>query len=135
MDNFLRDLIKDDYKIFDGLVTLRLVHRTTQEVDFDTGQLNTQRTWEDIEGCLVRQLSERQTGSVRQVFEKGKSITADNYQLVDTTIEVPRKEGRVIEVGDVFEQTLEDGKVKKWAVLSLDFATLDTRHRLGCRIL
>jgi hypothetical protein len=135
MDTFLRDLIKDDYKFFDNTRTLKLVHRSTQDVDFDQRKITSFLVEEELEYCLVRQLAERNTAAVRQIFEKGKSITADSYDLVDTIIEVPVKEGRVIDLEDTIQETMPDGSIRKWAIVSMDFATLNTRHRLGCRSL
>lgn len=127
----LRDGLQDDWRIFDNTITLTLVRRTGQEVDFDLQNLSSTTTTEECEGCLIRQISKRETGSVRQVFERGKSITADNYQLSDTAVEVPLKEGRVIKIDDQLHAP--DGR--KWKILAIDYATLNTRYRLGCRTL
>lgn len=129
MDLDLHDSLLDDYLIFDNKVDLVLKHTTAQAPNFATGKLVQDVTTEIIKDCLVRQQSDRQAGTVRQIFEKGKSISNDSVQFVDTIIEVPFNSLRTIEINDTLTQA--DGAV--WEILSLDLATLGTRQRLGCR--
>ncbi len=133
MDLDLHDSLADDYLIFDNKVDLTLKHTTSQLANFSTGKFVQDVTEEIIRDCLIRQMSDRQAGTVRQIFEKGKSISNDSVQFVDTIIEVPVDDIRVIQVNDTLVQTLENGTKKVWQILSIDIATLGTRHRLGCR--
>ena len=134
----LKAAIADDFKIFDNRITLYAVHRDSESVtlDFTNTTFNSTEVETKLEDCcLVRQISERETGTVRQLFERGKSITNDQVQMIDTIIEV-WKPGTIIQPGDRLEERGEGALVlKKWMVLAVDDATLNTRLRAGCRSL
>jgi hypothetical protein len=130
----LADSLADDWMMFDGLTTLTLKHRGVQIPDFARGVLSTDVVESTlVENCLIRMVSNRLTGTMRQIFERGKSIDADSIQLADTIISVPKISGVEIQISDTLEQTVSDGVVRKWQILAIDDATLNTRYRLGCR--
>ena len=132
----LKASIANDFQIFDNKITLYAVHldNATVSLDFANTKFNCTTVETLLENCcLVRQISERETGTVRQLFERGKSITNDMTQMMDTIIEV-WKPNLALKPGDRLEQRGEGALVLKiWMVLAVDDATLNTRLRAGCR--
>ena len=134
----LKAAIANDFKIFDNKITLYAVHLDNETVSLDF--VNTTFNCSVVETlledcCLVRQISERETGTVRQLFERGRAVTNDQTQMMDTIIEV-WKPGTILKPGDKLEQRgLGALVLKTWMVLAVDDATLNTRLRAGCRSL
>ena len=123
--------VEDDYMVFDNLVTL--THQGADDVTVFYDNLTYKRgnNTRPIKNCLIRQVSERIVGAVRQIFERGKSVTNDNIPLVDTVIEIPKKEATVpVEVNDIL---IDEVNGLKFLVLAVDQATLRSRIRAACR--
>jgi len=127
----LKKSIQDDFMVFDGLTNLKLAHEDQlASIDFQNGKYDANVYTIDVPGCLIRQMSERLVGSVRQIFQRGMSIGNDNTDLVDTVIDVPKANAPKININD----QLCDGE-RQWQVLGVDLATLGTRIRCACRSL
>lgn len=129
--------LNDDFAIFDGLKTLVALHRDNKSVSLNFTTTTFQSAVEETvltDCCLVRMISDRQSGAVRQLFERGKSITNDQIQMMDTVIEVWNRTV-VLKPGDTLEERNGNAVVKSWMILAVDDATLATRWRCGCRSL
>src|SRR6478609_6166199 len=87
--------IADDYLCFDGLEEITLTQSVTPSdasnpsLDTTTGIITPNEVDIVIPHALRRQISQRNVGSVRQIFERGKSVTQDEISLADTIFEVP----------------------------------------------
>lgn len=128
--------LDDDYEIFDGKVDLQLhlKKQQNQNIDFTTGTLESSKAVSIVEDCLIRQVSERLAQTVRQIFERGKSVTNDAIPLVDTVIEIPVKNCAELTIGShLFKLDEDNNPVERWEVVAFDKATLRTRWRAACR--
>lgn len=125
---------ENDYLVFDGLEELTLVHGIDVQIDYSTDRLHKSIVTTKVKNCLIRQVSERLSSTVRQIFERGKSIGNDSIPLADTVIEIPIAEATDVTFGDTLTKFDVAGNVKlKFTVLAVDKATLSTRWRAACR--
>ena len=124
----------NDYLVFDGLEELTLEHSTAVNIDYNTDKLTRTTSSSKVKNCLIRQMSERLSNTVRQIFERGKSIGNDSIPLVDTVIEIPVAEAADISITDAVIKLDAAGNVlQRFTILAFDKATLGTRWRAACR--
>lgn len=134
MTDAIQPDVADDYLLFDGLMQLELHLKVTEpNIDFDSMTLQSSTKVSTVEHCLIRQMSERLSGTVRQIFERGKSIGNDAITLVDTVIEVPVIEAPTMAINSYFIRKEEGIITERWEVIAMDKATLRTRWRVACR--
>lgn len=126
----LRESIKDDYKVFDDTRTLRITHSTGDAVvDAATGKVTRPREYTDVPGCLLRQPSLRNGGSVPQIHQRDVSVQKDSFSATDIVIEVPI----LVDLFIKDEDTISDPATgEEWNITAIDYTTLKTRYRLGC---
>lgn len=125
---------KDDYLVFDGLEELTLDHATATHIDYSEDKLTRTTSRSVVKNCLIRQMSERLSNTVRQIFERGKSIGNDSIPLVDTVIEIPVQEAESIAITDSITKLDTAGNVlQRFTILAFDKATLGSRWRAACR--
>ena len=127
-----------DFEVFDfKRDDLWLLHqdKDTVTINHSTTQFTNHQKESQLTNCLVRQISDRTIGSVRQIFERGRSITADSIQVSDTIIEIPTFGNDEPSEGDVIERRApnEQKALEKWTVIAVDSATNNTRIRTACR--
>lgn len=127
-----------DFEVFDFRRNdLWLLHqdKNTVSVNFTNTKFSNHQIEVQLKDCLVRQVSDRTLGSVRQVFERGRSITADSIQVQDTIIEIPTLNNVKPAEGDTIQMRAPDSQqvLESWTVLAVDSATNNTRTRTACR--
>lgn len=127
-----------DFEVFDfKRDDLWLLHqdKDTVTIDHTNTKFTNHQQETQLKNCLVRQISDRTIGTVRQVFERGRSITADSIQIQDTIIEVPIFGNAIPAEGDTIERRVpgDQKALEKWMVLAVDSATNNTRTRTACR--
>lgn len=136
--------IGDDMDVIDGQQTLRLTRRGQEKLDAATGEVNSLDLVVDVPGCLINMISAREMSSVRQVFQRGMSITDDKLKLLDTSIDIPAVPVLVdgqwvpIEVlnDDSLQEVNDDGSLgREWMVIAADNTTFGTRWHVACRSL
>jgi hypothetical protein len=127
--------IADDYKAFDGLLSLQYRSGGPNNVNLTTGRISRSDNETPIHNCLIRQMSDRLVGTVRQIFERGKSVTMDSIAITDTVIEIPVQELTVeLAINDTILRYKDGVILTKYTVLAYDLATLETRWRVACRV-
>lgn len=141
--------IDDDMDVVDGRVTLRLTRKGEQRLTIATGEVHSLDLILDIPGCLINMLSGREMSSVRQVFQRGMSITDDKLKLIDTSMDLPARpvnvpgaDGNPVETpfvvrnDDVLTEICDDGSLgREWTIVAYDLTTFGTRWHLACRSL
>ena len=141
--------IDDDMDVVDGRVTLRLTRKGEQRLTIATGEVHSLDMIIDIPNCLVNMLSGREMSSVRQVFQRGMSITDDKLKLIDTSMDIPARpvdvqgpDGNPVETAfvvrndDIPTEILADGSQgREWTIVAYDLTTFGTRWHLACRSL
>lgn len=127
--------IGNDYKAFDGLLSLQYRSGGPNNVNLTTGRISRSDNETPIHNCLIRQMSDRLVGTVRQIFERGKSVTMDSIGITDTVIEIPVQELTVkLAINDTILRYKDGLILTKYTVLAYDLATLETRWRVACRV-
>ncbi len=127
-----------DFMLFDGLKPIKLYQSlgNPPALNTTTFVVSTNEFEFNIAHALFRQVSTRNVGSVRQIFERGKSVTQDEIALVDTVVEIPVSELKD-NLGNLVEMQLHarivDEAGSKWTVLGYDKATMGSRWRAACR--
>lgn len=136
--------IDDDMEVVDGQQTLRLTRRGAQRFDKETGEVTSLDLVLDVPGCLINMISAREMSSVRQVFQRGMSITDDKLKLLDTSIDIPARpilvDGMQVPVDvrndDSLQEVNDDGSLgREWMVIAADGTTFGTRWHVACRSL
>ncbi len=141
--------IEDDMDVVDARQTLRLTRKGAQRLNVDTGEVASLDVVIDIPGCLINMLSGREMSSVRQVFQRGMSITDDKLKLIDTSIDIPARpilvpgaDGNPVETAftvrndDLLTEVLDDGSTgREWSIVAFDLATFSSRWHVACRSL
>jgi hypothetical protein len=126
--------ICDDIGVMDGNIQLVLTHRGPANMSVDEN------------GCLVpvlvaaevsynfcgilRQQDARNGGAVKQVYERGKSMSNEHVGFVDTYIEAPANQIPAVFTDDIITNPACGDQ---WTVVSFDRVTLKTRWKIACR--
>ena len=126
--------ISDDIGVMDGNVPLVLTHLGQAIMQTATdGSLIPQLQSVDINypfSGIIRQQDARNGGAVKQVYERGKSMSNEHVGFVDTYIEAPTNQLPFVSADDIITDA-ESGN--RWTVLSFDRVTLQTRWKIACR--
>lgn len=127
----LRDNIEDDYLIFDNAFVGILSHNDPDiVVDLNTGTATSAVTNTEIPGCLFRNKANRESSSIKQIHRREDSIQNDQFNAADLVVEIPYLPNLSISIGDEFRVS---GESKRHSVVAIDYATLETRIRVGLR--
>jgi len=129
--------LENDYKIFDNKITLEYHSSKATNVNLTTGKMTQDHQGYELNDCLIRQISDRLSGTIRQIFERGKSVTVDSINMIDTVIEIPPTElvrnNINLEINDKLKRYKDGILVKTYIILGYDIATLESRWRAACR--
>lgn len=120
--------LKDDISVFDGKVTIRLIHiLKNPQIDFDNGSIADGKISYEIEHCLIRNLANRSSSPQKAMgHTRQMSIQSDTIPTEETVIEIPMLTNLMVSIGDTIE-ILTRGT--KWRVCAVDSATLTSRIR------
>ena len=120
--------LKDDMSVFDGKVTIRLVHiLKNPQIDFDNGSIADGSVEYTIAGCLFRNQAARisstqkMMGNVRQMAPQNDAIPS-----VESVVEIPAIQNIQVSEGD---SIFVAGSPVRWRVVSVDMTTISSRVR------
>ena len=130
-DMLVVEAMEDDMTSIDGTQAVKLLRKTDNVViDLVTAQAVPENKIYTFNNALIRQISERDNRAVKQLRQFMQSVQNDDFNLMDTIIELPLREDVKIVHGDVIESDLMG---TKYVVIAVDTCTLRTRWRVGAR--
>lgn len=126
-----RDSIKNDWKVFDNIFTGKVSHNNKVSApNFTTNTFNTNTVDTTVEGCLYRDVALRNNQSIKQLHERDASVQNDIFYTADFVVEIPQKDGLLIDEGDQFTDMSTN---QKFNIVAVDLVTLTTRIRVALR--
>ena len=125
------DAMTTDLESVDGTQTVKLYRKTDNiVVDFAQGTAIPEEKVYTFDNALIRQISERDNTSVRQLRTSMLAIQNDDVHTFDTIIELPLRDDVTVQTNDmIYSDKLET----KYIIVAVDTCTLKTRIRVGAR--
>lgn len=125
------DAMTTDLESVDGTQTVKLYRKTDNiVVDFTQGTAIPEEKVYTFDNALIRQISERDNTSVRQLRTSMLAIQNDDVHTFDTIIELPLRDDVTVQTNDMI---YSDMLQTKYIIVAVDTCTLKTRIRVGAR--
>lgn len=125
------DAMTTDMESIDGTQTVKLYRKTDSiVVDFTQGTAIPEEKVYTFDNALIRQISERDNTSVRQLRTSMRAIQNDDVHTFDTIIELPLRDDVTVQTNDMI---YSDMLQTKYIIVAVDTCTLKTRIRVGAR--
>ena len=126
-----RDSLASDHKHIDLKEDALLLHKAHPIIDPLSGTCVSQSSAEILlESCLFREASERTSGVIRQIFQRGVSVANIAVDTVDTVLEVWHNDSTILRVNDLIRRISDNST---YEVLAIDYSTGNTRYRCALR--
>lgn len=125
------DAMTTDMESVDGTQTVKLYRKTDNiVVDFAQGTAIPEEKVYTFDNALIRQISERDNTSVRQLRTSMLAVQNDDVHTFDTIIELPLRDDVTVQTNDMIHS---DKLQTKYIIVAVDTCTLKTRIRVGAR--